>query len=280
MEAIPLLHHITDREGVDLAVLSFDSRNGEAGPLTPNRHRFYEVLLLDRGAGIHMIDFQPCPMAAAMAYPLTPGQVHYWAPSGPVKGWAVRFTPACFPSPCLPEKLGLFHTGEPVALALEPEAWGRTVSLLERLEEELKEERPLGRECAESLLILFLAELERAAGRGAGERPSGFAGLAGELVRFHESRGWNTVTVEEAAKALGVGEDRLNREVKEAAGMSAGAFLRSRTALEAKRLLAYLATPAAEVGAALGFEDPAYFSRFFKRETGVSPTKFREKYQR
>ncbi|MEO8537322.1 MAG: helix-turn-helix domain-containing protein [Betaproteobacteria bacterium] len=38
----------------------------------------------------------------------------------------------------------------------------------------------------------------------------------------------------------------------------------------------YSELTAANVGAALGFDDPAYFARFFRRETGVAPSKFRD----
>ncbi len=50
----------------------------------------------------------------------------------------------------------------------------------------------------------------------------------------------------------------------------------ARTALEAKRRLAWTAMGVAEIGWSLGFSDPAYFSRFFARETGLSPSAFRD----
>lgn len=44
---------------------------------------------------------------------------------------------------------------------------------------------------------------------------------------------------------------------------------------EARRLLAYTDAPVADVAQELGFDDPAYFSRFFARRSGVSPSSYR-----
>ncbi len=48
-------------------------------------------------------------------------------------------------------------------------------------------------------------------------------------------------------------------------------------ASEAKRLLTYQNMAVKEVAAALGFNDPFYFSNFFKKQTGISPKAWKEK---
>jgi AraC family transcriptional activator of pobA len=45
--------------------------------------------------------------------------------------------------------------------------------------------------------------------------------------------------------------------------------------LEARRYLIYTSMPVKDVSDALGFSDPAYFTRFFKRQTGSAPIAFR-----
>ena len=74
------------------------------------------------------------------------------------------------------------------------------------------------------------------------------------------------------ASALRLTPGHLSALCRASLGKSAGACVRDRLALEARRLLRYSGQGAAEVGYALGFDDPAYFARFVKRETGHSPS--------
>lgn len=68
---------------------------------------------------------------------------------------------------------------------------------------------------------------------------------------------------------------RFNRYCKKLSGQTASALIRARILLEAKRLLAFSHLSIAEIGYELSFQDPAYFSRFFSRETGFTPQDFR-----
>jgi AraC family transcriptional activator of pobA len=52
-------------------------------------------------------------------------------------------------------------------------------------------------------------------------------------------------------------------------------MLDQRAMLDAKRALLYTNMSVAEVGYAIGFSDPAYFTRFFSRQAGVSPSAYR-----
>lgn len=52
-------------------------------------------------------------------------------------------------------------------------------------------------------------------------------------------------------------------------------MINQRLLLEAKRDLVYTTMTITQVSDSLGFSEPAYFSRFFKRGTGQSPKQFR-----
>jgi len=79
------------------------------------------------------------------------------------------------------------------------------------------------------------------------------------------------------ARELCVTESRLNRACRAIAGRSPLEMVQNRLVLEARRKLRYIAAPVATLAYELGFEDPAYFWRFFKRHTGMTPTEFRER---
>ena len=52
-------------------------------------------------------------------------------------------------------------------------------------------------------------------------------------------------------------------------------MVHTRVLLEAKRELVYTSAAVSEIAYALGFDDPAYFTRFFSKRTGMAPRTFR-----
>ncbi|HWG75782.1 MAG TPA: helix-turn-helix domain-containing protein [Steroidobacteraceae bacterium] len=77
------------------------------------------------------------------------------------------------------------------------------------------------------------------------------------------------------ARALHVSEARLRNACLGAGGQPPIQLLHARVLLEAKRQLIYTSLPIAEIAYGLGFDDPAYFTRFFTRRAGVCPRTYR-----
>jgi len=78
------------------------------------------------------------------------------------------------------------------------------------------------------------------------------------------------------ASRLSISTQRLNLACKARVGKTASEILHERIVIEAKRGLIYMEKTVAEVGYDLGFDDPAYFSRFFSQRVGQPPGAYRE----
>lgn len=77
------------------------------------------------------------------------------------------------------------------------------------------------------------------------------------------------------ADQLGLTPGQLSRLCRETLGMSGLDVINARLLREAQRELVYTQLPIKQLAALLGFGDDAYFSRFFRKHTGLSPTEFR-----
>ena len=145
----------------------------------------------------------------------------------------------------------------------------------------------------ELLLVVEAARVgagDGAAGHAAaGDVAVGDAGVAGHvphaigqkqqaLVQFRRliEQHYKTLRLPgEYARLLHITPNHLNALCQELLGRAAGAVIRDRVLLEAKRLLTNADMTAAEIAYELNFQDNSYFSRFFKKYAGVTPEGFR-----
>ena len=81
-------------------------------------------------------------------------------------------------------------------------------------------------------------------------------------------------TVNFYATKLNVTPNYLNEIVKSETGVSAKRHISERVLLEAKNLLKYSNMDIAEIGYLLQFSEPTHFTKFFKKETGITPKEF------
>ncbi|PWC33965.1 helix-turn-helix domain-containing protein [Azospirillum sp. TSO35-2] len=130
---------------------------------------------------------------------------------------------------------------------------------------------------AAARLAARLAAARRLAESGrAGQGPSPDVRLLARLRPMIDERFREHWPVERYADALGVTPGRLNAACRRVTGLSTLQLVHARLMLEARRSLIYTSHGMAEIGYALGFEDPAYFSRFFTKREGRSPLAFRQ----
>lgn len=126
-----------------------------------------------------------------------------------------------------------------------------------------------------SALLVWLGRRHLQASHAAGvaldrgrEHLQAFRRLVEERFREH-------LPIERYAEHLGISAAHLNALCRRLAGVSALRLISQRLLLEARRNLVYTDMTVQEVSDQLGFSEPSYFSRFFKRGTGQSPRAFR-----
>ena len=81
--------------------------------------------------------------------------------------------------------------------------------------------------------------------------------------------------IDHYASKLGITATQLNRICRDVLGKSALGVVNGRIMLEAERDLVYTVLEVKTIALSLGFSDAAYFSRFFAKQAGRTPTEFR-----
>jgi len=168
-----------------------------------------------------------------------------------------------------------------IGLAAAPDALARIEALLQNLILEAAWPRHghtlmLEWLARSTLLMLVRVQAERriadTSGRGDFEL---FSRFRVEVERHYKEQ-WQ---VGRYADALRIAPVRLNRLCLKLAGKSAFEITQERLMLEACRKLTYVPAGVASIAYELGFQDPAYFSRLFKKLMGVTPKAFRRQAQ-
>lgn len=154
-----------------------------------------------------------------------------------------------------------------------------TAATFTRLRAELSWTAPGHGVAVEALLLTLLVEALRLSCYLTDDAPRRAGPQAAIVARFRElveARYRTDAQVEDYAAALKVHPKRLRAACLGFAGATPLRVIQERRLLEAKRLLLYSNMTVAETAYYLGFQDPAYFTRFFSKACQISPRGFRE----
>ncbi|MDO7836734.1 helix-turn-helix domain-containing protein [Sphingobium sp. HBC34] len=165
----------------------------------------------------------------------------------------------------------------PHAVALPREEGATAQSIIARMAQELGWSGPGQRAAVESALLSLMVLALRHAPLAQATRPGTArqAALVARLRERIEQRFRLREPVSVHAHALGTSLTALRQACARVAGSSPAQMLDDRSLLEARRLLLYSQMSVAQIAYAIGFEDPAYFSRFFTRHVGQPPRTYR-----
>lgn len=251
----------------------------------PHRHDFYQLLWFERGVGRYQIDFVERPLTDHSLHLVTPGHVHWYKLDPACAGLVIVLSEQFFltseENRQLLRSLTLFLNNlyfQPLAIAADQAA--RFTALAQQILLEKQQKASYKSEIIRSHLQLFLLYAMRAiasqhqppAQSGQRLRQTQLVLAFWDLVEQHFT---DRHRVADYAAELGITPNYLNEIVKEQTAHNAGAIIQARLLLEAKRLAYFSDRTSQEIASHLGFPDPAYFSRFFKQQSGQTLSQFR-----
>jgi AraC-like DNA-binding protein len=225
------------------------------------------------------------------AYPIGPGQSFLIRPESLVayesdraKPWRYRWI--AFAGASSEEMLaavGLSKAGgSPI---IDTGASGKPAAYFRRMQRTFREGSPYAHIEAAGLLRLLFAEYGRALAVLQGEQPPRLgeesSALVQQVIRYLSTQYTEPVSIERMADTLGFNRAYLSRAFKRHTGMTPVNFLLKLRIDKARQLLRErkeLTTQ--QIAASVGFQDPLYFSKQFRRFYGQPPSVYREEMRR
>jgi len=241
-------------------------------------HDLHQLLLIRKGKGVMNAEAEQWPFGSKSLLIAPAGLLHGFAFAPGTRGHILSFADTLARTIAATEPAfgALLGAARSAAIRKAAKAIDRQ---LEELEEELADPAPMGGAAATAMVTLILVAAARALGSSMAElhtEPSREAELVARFRAQIEERlgdGWST---SDHARALGISPSRLRAACASAAGDAPIRMIQQRTMVEARRLLAHGSAPISTIAYALGFNDAAYFSRWFANAEGRSAGAYRD----
>lgn len=245
----------------------------------PHSHAFYLVMWLSAGSGTHTIDFKTYPIRPCQLYFLTPGQVHSWQLSADAQGFNLFFEPNFFRN-----RFGnrlhhypFYHSHQHLPLLEVAQQRGLFSELFTHAYQEYEQHRANRSDVFLSYLHILLESAARLYDQQLTGVNSQYFSRIRQFEELLEEQYIRVRSVGDYANQMGLTPNHLNHICKTVLGKTASQLLHERLLIEAQRLLTHTDQSVKEIGFLLGFGDPSYFVRFFKKYTNQTPNEFRLK---
>ena len=245
-------------------------------PGTPGRLLGYMLIWCSDGWARLRVDEKILEVPAGSVLTITSGQIHQFLAMEDVRGYVLTFSLDYFCKNDHDLELifqnGLFcHFSQNEVIPVEKKVFIK--SQLQEIAKERAMEPYQYHIAIHSRIALILVEINRSKIIRGDEiwKPDALFLKFLELVR---SNFQNNYSISRYAELLHTTEFRLNEQARMHTGKTAQNVIYSLVVSEAKRLLTYENLIVKEVAFQLGFSDPFYFSNFFKKHTGASPSHY------
>ena len=247
--------------------------------LIPHRKDYYLFVLVKKGSNRHWIDFMPYTIKPDTFYFTVPQQVHLKEYAGPMEGLITCFTDEFLQleeNRVLKQLPIIQNPAGAHELLLSKQDLSFVEDIMRKMLSEFKTDSSWRNQMLTSWLRVLVIYLSRLYTEQFSETTitqnycllKSFQALIGE----HYS---NQHDVAAYAGQLNITPGHLTEVIKQQSGKTAITHIHERLIVEAKRRLLHTDLSVKQIADELGFEDAAYFNRFFKRLTDATPINYR-----
>ena len=247
-----------------------------------HRHDFYFILFVEKGKGEHEIDFIHYEVGEFSVFFLRPGQVHQLKLAQGASGFMLQFTSQFYSPKDIPAIQVLRKVSTKNHCRLSSEEFAHIMTLLQLIFTEFSRKQDRYKDVIRAYLAILFIELARQSPHSekTGHKASPFAQeRLEELQDMLEKNIHTKKQVSDYAEMLAMTPYQLNSITKTSLHKTCSEVINEHIILEAKRLLLATANRINQVADLLGYDDPSYFIRFFKKQTGYTPDAFRQNFK-
>jgi len=244
----------------------------------PHKHDFYLVFFVEKGSGVHNVDFTQYNVNDYQVYFIRPGQVHNWSLDVDTSGFQLMLSADVISVFSNLGQFPFFEQSVPSCLSLTKKELEEFKNHLHEIELLLVDNDTLTKEIVLLRLHLLLKLLQKEylvqfPEHDTSTKPEkiikGFSILIDDYFNKESS-------VNFYADKLNITPNYLNILSQKYLKIPASDVIKQRTILEAKRLLTSTDLSIKEIGYQLGFNDNTYFSKVFKKYAGKTPGDFKK----
>lgn len=275
MTKTEILFHKDELESIGIEIVAIEKLGYREQ--IPHRDDHFMLIIQKKGNFVWELDFREVVLSGASACYVAAGQVHRYLSYEKSEGWFIFIETALISKPFLEILNTYLNSNQAVPIQNDHEIFKLIPvfeSVLKNQTETFKDSIVNG--LTDSLMGLFIQNLIKNQKYGnliGGQKYKTVIEFK-QLIQNHFKK---LKQVKEYASLLNITPLYLNEVVKEITGFSASHWIQQEIILEAQRLLYYTNLDIKQIAFQLGYDDHAYFSRFFKKNTGNTASQFRER---
>lgn len=252
----------------------------------PHKHNSYLAILFTKGSGRHEIDFNSYEIKPGSLFLLAPGQTHHWELSEDIDGYIFSHTADFYDLHYSHNRIHQFPFFYSIQntplLTLEENQKVVIENLFAKLFDEYLNKKAFQHQLILSYIDLIYVESSRLYLDDNSQKIIKANSYSEKFQQFEsllEQKYTHEKSPSKYADLMNISSKHLNRITKSVIGKTASEVITDRIILEAKRRVLHTKNNFSEVAFSLGYDDYAYFSKLFKKSSGLTPTGFLKIYK-